>query len=128
VRKFTLSAASILLLSTLPAIALEPLMPPGNFEGVCGRIPEIKALAKKMISAGSDASNASELQSEFANLLYGLAYGAETRLTVDGDDIEDPLGASEVFVFHLGELTEEEKAKDLRASIRRFAAIYGCKA
>lgn len=126
-KKFSLPAASILLLSTIPAIALEPLTPPGNFEGVCSSINQIEALGKKMISAGSNAPNAPELQSEFANLLYGLAFGAETRLTVDGDDIEDPLGASEVFVFHLGELTEKAKAKDLRESIRRLAAIYGCK-
>ena len=107
------SAIGVAVLAT-PAQALEPLSPAGSYGNVCAALQRVANAADAL--AGSDAH---ENLTAYTNALIGLGFSAETRLTVDADDL-DPL-------FTAGEVVGYQGAEGLTNAIKEFAGRYRCR-
>ena len=79
-------AAITISVSVIPSMAssLEPVSPSGNFEAVCRYLKPVVSTSEAMVK---NKGSVSQLFSRFSNELYDLAFSAETRATVDADDL-----------------------------------------
>ncbi len=110
------------LLAVSPAHALEPLSPAGNTKGVCRELADVGKRARELVARRYNDEKRSAAFDSFNASLMDLAFGAETRLTFDADNLDTPLGIAEFYQVY----ADPSTGKELKKAIRRLRGKYGC--
>ena len=125
VRAVSVLCAAALL--TSPGQALTPLAGPGAHGEVCAELGRVATAAEEMVDAARASTDVQSEMKAYTEALLSLGFSAETRQTVDADDLDPLLGAGEAIALTPGLPIGAGEDAGLWAALGDFAKKYRCK-
>ena len=118
-----LNAAAIALVPGL-AQAIEPVADAGNFAGVCRMLQPVASASDALVEGDGSPY---DLHVKWYLGLYDLAFSAETRNTVDADDLDPLVSAGESVLFMSNTFDTDRRRQMIRPAVEDFGRKYKCR-
>ena len=107
--------------------ALTPLAGPEEYGAVCDALGRLATRAEEMVEAAQARTDVRAEMNAYTDALMSLGFSAETRATVDADDLDPLLGAGEGIALTPGLPIGAGEDAGLWAALDDFAKTYRCK-
>ena len=115
---------SAIVFAPLQAAAVEPLAGPENYQAVCKFLQPVASHSEALVQGDGSPF---ELSQGWMFRLHDLAFSAETRNTVDADDLDPLIGAAEAVQFMSNTMDIARRREMIRPAIEAFGRKYRCR-